>query len=46
LRSTIQLRAISGGARVRPDAFGKDRDLQVASTTIETKPFSIPNKAI
>ena len=46
LRSTIQLRAISGGARVRPVAFGKDRDLQVASTAIETKPFTIQNKAI
>jgi hypothetical protein len=28
--------------RVPPWRFGKDRDLQVASTAIETKPFSIP----
>ena len=46
LRSTILLRAISGGARVPPWRFGKGRDLQVASTAIETKPFPVQNKAI
>jgi hypothetical protein len=39
-------RAALGVPRVPPWRFGKDRDLQVASTAIETKPFPVKNKAI
>ena len=39
-------RAVRRVSRVPPSRFGKDRDLQVASTDVETKPFSIQNKAI